>query len=161
MDLNAYFLEIATSHTDLAHCQTTKAYFREFTSARILFDSDFHKNLRFAANNLLISQFNNDSALPVPGNDFKRQHPTGSLYILSRIINNDTESARQKTSEICNDILSKIDYDTRHGILPKDFMVKNYQVHTIGRMADNFFGIVLFIGYSENYSAPYNASKWT
>ncbi len=161
MNLNNYFKNIAVSHTEILHSEENKAFFREYASARIILDTDFHKNLRNCGNNILISQFNDDSQLPVPSNDFGRESPSGTLYILSRIFDNDMDAAKGKAKELRNDIYAKMKYDLQERVLPKSFLISNMSSQTIGRIADNFFGIAIHISFSDKYVAPYTQNKWT
>lgn len=162
MDLNSYFKTLAQEHQDILHVdgEDTKAYFRSYSFSTIMLDNEFHKNLRYAKNNILISQFNDDSALPVPQNDYKRQNPSGSLFILSRIIDTDIDSAQKKAIEIRDDIYSRINRDMREGTILRGFQIENINSQTIGRIADNFFGVLMLFTLSESYNATYDQEKW-
>ena len=162
MDINNYFKNIAISHIDILHTEENKSFFREYSSATIILDSTFHNNLRYAGNNVLISQFNDDSQLPTPASDFNRNSESGSLYVLSRIIDKDTEAARLKAKELRDDILAKIKQDVRNnnGFEPH-FVFDNISSHTIGRIADNFFAIIINFSFSNKFANTYNSEKWT
>lgn len=159
--MNTYFENLAKSNTDFAHGQENKAFFREFSSARIMLDSDFHNNLSFCGKNILISQFNDDSQLPPPQNDFPREQATGAIYILTRIFDNDMEQARIKAIRLRDDIYAKIKKDTQENVFTKGLVFGQMSSQTIGRVADNFFGIVVFMSYNTRYSISYDALKWT
>lgn len=162
MDLNSYFKTIAEEHVDILHNEddTVKAYFRSYSSATILLDNEFHKNLRYSKDNILISQFNNDGGLPLPSNDFPWSEPNGTLFILSRIIDTNIEAAISKAIEIRNDILARYKQDLKDGQIDLNFMISSVQSQSIGRIADNYYGIALFISYSETYKNTYDITKW-
>lgn len=162
MDLNDYFKTLAEEHIDIMHSDAdeSKGYFRSYSSSTIFLDNEFHKNLRWAKDSLIISQFNDDGQLPIPSNDFPWQGPTGTVYILSRIIDTNTEAAMLKAIELRNDIVSRINYDARNGNIAKTFQLTGIQSQSVGRIADNFYGIAVLISYSETYKNPYNADKW-
>jgi hypothetical protein len=162
MELNDYFKTLAEEHVDILHSDAddNKGYFRSYASATILLDNEFHKNLRWVKQNCLISQFNDDGQIPVPSDDFPRQQPNGTLYILSRIIDGNAESARLKAIEIRNDIYARLSFDSRNGLIEKNFQVSAIQSTSIGRVADNFYGLAVFINYNNKFSVPYNVAKW-
>jgi hypothetical protein len=163
MDLNAYFKQLAEEHAEILHSDNaeTKGYFRAFNSSSIFIDGEIKDNLRYLSTNAIISQFNEDSSLPVPSNDYNRQTPSGSLFILSRIKDADIESARAKAIEIRNDIYARLKKDMRDGTILKGFQIESIQSSSIGRIASNLYGIVLFFSFTEHFAAPYNADKWT
>lgn len=162
MDLNNYFKTIATEHIDILHddLADNKGYFRSYSSATILLDNEFHKKLRWVKDNAIISQFNDDAQLPTPDNDFPWQTPSGTLYVLSRIIDSDVETARLKAVEIRNDIISRIKYDAGNNTIYKSLQLSSIQSQSVGRIADNFYCVALFISFNEVYKNPYNANKW-
>lgn len=160
MDLNIYFKQLAIEHQSVLHTEEKKAFFREYASARILLDTDFHKNLRACGNNVIISQFNDDGPLPVPANDFSREEMIGTLYIFSRIIDANMEAARLVTKSLRNDIYSRIKHDMSEQVIERNFVINQMASTTIGRVADNFYGIAINISYSQKFTAPYDAAKW-
>lgn len=160
MDLNNYFKDIAETHTDILHTEEKPSFFREYSSARVLLDNTFHANLRYAGDNVLVAQFNDDGQIPPPQDDFNRDRRSGSLFILSRIKDKDKEAARLKAIEIRNDILAKFYQDARTKLIPKQFVINDIGTTTIGQMADNFFGIMLTFSFSDKYLYAYNSEKW-
>jgi len=163
MDLNSYFEQLAIEHNEIQHTSEKPAFFREYASARILLDTNFHKNLRNCGNNILISQFNDDGNLPVPTNDFNRENPIGTLYIFSRILASEIEDARLTAKGIRDDIYARLKRDMRSqdDIFERGFQIEQISPVTIGRVADNFYGMSLNISYSQKYTAVYDESKWT
>jgi len=160
MDLNDYFKTLAEEHVDILHTDEHKGYFRSYSSSFVLLDNEFNKNLRVLENNVLISQFNQDAQLPTPMDDFARQNPNGTLYILSRIKDVNYENARLKAIELREDIIARLKYEMRNGALAKQFQITAINSQTIGRVADNFYGIALFIAYEEKYESNYDVDKW-
>jgi len=160
MDLNEYFQQLATEHTDIQHTAEKPAFFREYASSRILLDTDFHNNLRNSGDNVLISQFNDDGILPAPMDDFMMEQPTGTLYILCRIKETGKEAARLKAKEIRNDIYARIRREKRQGALLKDFNITSISPVTIGLVASNFYGVAINISYTQRFEASYDAEKW-
>jgi len=160
MDLNNYFKTLAEEHVLIQHSEETPAFFREYASARILLDTDFHKNLRNCSDNILISQFNDDGTLPSPNIDFKRQQLTGTLYIASRIQESDIEAARLVARSIRDDIYARFERDIREETIMKGYVVRAISPFTIGRFADNFYCMALNISYEEKYAPTYNQNVW-
>jgi len=160
MDLNNYFRTLAEEHILIAHTEEKPTFFREYASARILLDTDFHNNLRKAGDNVLVSQFNDDGNLPLPMNDRFRENPIGSVYIFTRIKTEGIEAARLVAKSIRDDIFARIDHDIRENNIQRDFVINQISPVTIGRVADNFFGIVINISYSQRYKPGYDANKW-
>jgi len=162
MDLNAYFKTLAEQHVDILHNddEENKGYFRSFSSSVVLLDNNFHANLRFAKANVLISQFNQDGQIPIPADDFPRPNPDGTLYILSKIIDGYVEAARVKAIEIRDDIVARIKVEMRNNTLAKNFMVESMQSQSIGRIANDYYSIAMFISYTERDTTVYNSEKW-
>jgi len=160
MDINSYFYNLATEHVLLNHSPESKSFFRSYSSATVLLDNEFHKNLRYATNNVLISQFNGDASLPVPSEDFPRQSVNGTLFILSRIADGVSESARIRATGLRDDILARLRKDMREETISRHFQITAIQSQTIGRIADNFYAIALFIAYQDKYIIEYDQNIW-
>jgi hypothetical protein len=96
----------------------------------------------------------------VPSEDFPRQSVNGTLFILSRIADGVSESARIRATGLRDDILARLRKDMREETISRHFQITAIQSQTIGRIADNFYAIALFIAYQDKYIIEYDQNIW-
>lgn len=158
--MNNYFKNIAITHKSILHTEEQPAFFREYSSAKILLsNSDFLVKLRKAKEVVLISQFNGN--IRGSGIDNNTADESGSIFLLQRINVTDyagIDSARINLMEIWNDILSKMKKDIREqNLLLFNF---SWQVTPIGAIGDNYYGIAVIMSYKKKLCATYNSDRW-
>jgi len=168
MNPNDYFKEIAIAHKDIAHTDEAPAYFREYSSANILFGiSDFINKLRYTKSTALISQFNKDGNYFGPNTDQFAKDNTGTIYIIKKVDSKSIGIAYDETYEIWKDILTKIRKDEDEGLFLErkiDFRYKQAYVHSLGMIADGFFGIAIFLScldLQDGSPLVYDPDRWS
>lgn len=158
--MNEYFKKIAETHKEILHTIDYPAYFREYSSSRLLINnSDFLTNLRNARDIILVSQFNGD----MRGNtiDNNSAHETGAIFLLKRVnIGNfeEIDQARDTLDQIWLDILAKIKKNIRESeLLIFDF---DWQKMPLGAIGDNYYGLAIMMSFDRIECANYDVSKW-
>jgi len=160
-DPNEYFKKIAIEHKDIAHTEDAPAFFREYSSIRILFDnSDFLDKMRYAKRFVLVSQFNKDGSITGKTADNKFRVYTGSIFLISRIIDKTIDKAFDDTNEVLEDIISRIEFDMDNENIPLTFRLNDIAIHNIGEIADGYYGIMALLSYFEPTCTEFNAAKW-
>jgi hypothetical protein len=158
---NDYFKKIAISHVDIAHTDDKPAYFREFSSVKILFNnSDFLDKMRYAKRFALVSQFNKDGNYSGPNSDSLFRNYTGAIYLISRIIDKTIDQAFTDTNRVLDDIIAKIGNDMDTEQIPFTFRLNEISVHSLGEIADGYYGLVAFLSYIEPSCNVFDAAKW-
>jgi len=160
-DPNEYFKQIAISHKDIAHTDEEPAYFREYSSIKILFDnSDFLDKMRYAKRFALVSQFNKDGNYTGKTADNKFRIYTGAIYLITRIIDKTIDEAFEATNSVLEDIIARMEYDMDNENIPFTFRLNEIAVHNIGEIADGYYGLTAFMSYLEPACTDYNPEKW-
>jgi len=163
-DANEYFkTEIAEKHKDIAHTEEAPAFFREYSTSKILFDnSDFLSKLRYAKNIALISQFNGEGLLTGANDDSLFYKNTGVIYILKKVFDGNIGAARDKTKEIFKQIIAKMRLDMNPEIrkVPHFFELNNIQIVPVGMIADKYYGLAAFMTFAEPECTEIDADVW-
>ena len=160
---NEYFKQIAISHVDIAHTTDKPAYFREYSAIKILFNnSDFLDNMRYAKRFALVSQFNKEGNFAGINADNKYRNYSGAIYLISRVIDKSIDQAFEDTNSVLEDIIAKMENDIDAEVIPMTFRLNDISVHSLGQIADGYYGLVAFLNYSDFQGAckPYNSDKW-
>jgi hypothetical protein len=167
MDLNLYFKNIAENHKSIRHSEQLPAYFREYSSSKIIFGmSDFLSKMGNAKDVILVSQFNNDGNYAGPNHDTWRKDITGTVYLLKRADSDTIDQANSDVYSIWQDILAKMQVDNDDPDLPLgngEFNFRDFYVYTLGMVADSFFGIAIFMTYkdfSDGACLVYDSDQW-
>jgi len=160
---NEYFKSIAISHKEIQHTTENPAFFREFSSSKILFDnSDFLDKLRYAKQTALVSQFNGDSNTFGRSSDNLSKEYMGVVFIISKITDKNIDAVILKTESIIEDIIAKIQYDSDNEILSPalSFKLTNIHASAVGIIANNYYGHAVFLNYTLPNCVAYNQDKW-
>jgi len=160
----AYFKTIAEKHILIQHNDATNlAFFREFDTSSMLFDnSDFLAKMRKVAKTALVVQFNEDGGVKGSSIDNKFRYKDGAVYLIKKVKvtdYNEIEAARKEMSSIWDDIYSKLQTDIRTFKIPQLFDL-DVSIKSIGMLADSFYGIAIFMSYSENYCYKFKPDNW-
>ena len=157
-----YFKNIAIAHKQILHTDDKPAFFREFSSSRVILDnSDLLQKMRTAADIVMVSQFNGNTNYNDGIDNNARTH-IGSIFLIKKVKVTDydaIEVSREELSVIWEDIYAKIKKDVRTNVL-KIFNV-SAQKTSIGAIADNYYGISVFFSYSEVICHKYSDDVWT
>ncbi len=159
-DPNNYFKNIAISHIDIKHTEEKPAFFREYSSAKILINnSDLLEKMRYASNIILVSQFNGEKKFADTLDNNSKTY-IGSVFLLKKIIKQvDIDVIRNELSNVWEDIFARIKKEIRTGQL-KIGEVEAQQT-PVGAITDNYYGIAVFFSYTEINCHSYNKNKWT
>lgn len=165
MDVNDYFKQLAISHKDILHTEDAPAYFREYSSAKILFgNSDFLTKMRYTKNIALISQFNKDGSYSGTDDDRFRKNNIGTIYLIKKVKANEVDDAFDSTYAVWQDIYTKMVKDEGDEVFGAiNFKFRESYVHSLGMIADGFYGIAVFINYDDFQDGScliYDAEKW-
>ncbi len=164
MDINAYFELLATEHNKIYHTEDAPAFFKEFSTSRIIFDnSDFLAKMRYVKDTALIAQWNEDGGWDGPNHDKRYRYYTGAVILLQRVRDGDITGARSECNSIFEDIISRIEYDSEQGTIPQNvqFYLNETTAHAIGMIADKYYGIMYMMRYRDFASCtPYNPDTW-
>ncbi len=157
-----YFRQIATQNKAIAHNdETNKAFFREFSSAKVLFDnSDFLAKMRDASDTVLVSQFNGEINYDQRIDSGNRTN-VGAIFLLKRVsatYYNAIEDARVALIAIWEDIYAKMKHDIETNVIC--MRSPDVQTNPVGMIGDSYYGISVFISYDEYVNHRYDASKW-
>jgi len=162
-DPNQYFKQIAESHKEIQHTELAPAFFREYSSSKVLFDnSEFLSKMRYVKRIGIVSQFNNDSNFFGPHADAHFKSISGAVYVIMKVIDKDFQEVQNKTKEIINDIFCKLENDSEQGLISQEINIKlnDISFHTLGLIADNYYGAVMFINFFQPFCQTYNPDKW-
>ena len=159
----SFYKECAIHHKEILHTEEKPAFFREFSTAKILFDnSDFLVRMRKANETILVAEFNGDGAIISKNLDQKAREYYGAVFLLEKVKVTDydgIEAARKKLIEIWEDIDALTISKIRKGeIIAFDYRTK---ITSIGQIADSYYGISIFVSYTQGYCPKYNPEKWT
>jgi hypothetical protein len=164
-DINAYLKSLAESHADLLHTESHPAFFKEYSTNRILFDnSDFLNKLRYVKDNALVAQFNLEGGWDGPNQSQIHSFQSGAVFILSRLQpDEDAEAARDRCHRIFKDIKARIAFDIDSEIIPPTVSFDmNMRAHPVGMLADKFYGMMYLFSFDDYADClEYNAGKWT
>lgn len=168
MDPNEYFKGLAISHKDIKHTENKPAYFREYSSANILFGiSDFFPKMGIAGSVSLVSQFNKDGNYEGSNDDSLKKVNTGTIYIIKKVKSNNIDGAFNDTYAIWQDIFTKIKKDEAEGVFnvcEVNFKFGDSRVFALGMIADGYYGIAVFINImdpSDGSVLEYDPDKWS
>ncbi len=158
---NDYFKQLAIEHIDIQHTEDKPAYFREYSTVRILFNnSDFLDKMKYMKRTGLVSQFNNDGGTS-GGHDSKNRIFTGAIYVITRIINKSKDEAQAHCKQIMNDIFARMQHDMEGMTIPITTELNNIKYHSLDEIADGFYGLAGLISYQESAECiVYDSSKW-
>lgn len=158
---NSYFKQLAIEHVDIKHTDEKPAYFREYSSMRILFNnSDFLDQMRYANRTALVSQFNGDGGISGKP-DSKVQTYTGSIYIITRIIDKDKDEAFALTTKILQDIFARMQEDLDNMIIPITMSLNDIKIISLDEIGDGYYGHTAMMAYKESAECiAYDSNKW-
>jgi len=160
-DIISYFKNIATSHKKILHTEQKPAFFREFSSRKVILDnSDLLMNMRNSSDVVLVAQFNGETNYADNIDNNTRTH-IGSIFLIKKVKSTayiTIGEARTELTEVWDDIFAKIKNDIRKNQLP--IFSPSAQTSSIGAIADNYYGISVFFSYSENINHKYSESVW-
>jgi len=156
---NDYFKEIAIHHILLQHTEAKPAFFREFSSSRILIDnSDFLLKMRKSGDNILVSIFNGEKRYAEDIDNNTRIN-TGSILLLKKVKDiTGVDAAREELDGIWEDINAKIKQDIRTSAI--QLFGYSAQAVPIGMIGDSYFGLAFFISYADVYCHFPNTARW-
>jgi len=121
-----FYRQCAIHHKDILHTDEKPAFFREFSSTKILFDnSDFIVRMRKAKKTILVAEFNGDSSIISKNIDAKKREFYGAIFLLQKIKVTDynaIETERKKLIKIWEDI----DALTLHKIRENEIFIQDY-----------------------------------
>lgn len=163
---NDYFKQLAIQHVELQHTEEEPAFFREYSSAKILLHySDFLDNMRYNKRNVLISQFNYESNIGGQNSDSKIDIPTGSIYVIRKKQHeegNETgDEVLKATRQIIEDIVLRLQHDSEQGNFPVSIDMNNIRIVSMGEIADGYWGHTAFIQWLESFECKgYDETKW-
>jgi len=159
-----YFKTIAEKHNLIKHSdESNLAFFREFDTSSIIFEnSDFLTKMRKVAQTALVVQFNEDGGVKGNSIDNKFRYKTGAIFLIKKVKVTDfnsIESTRKEMSSIWDDIYTKLQIDIRNRIIPPLFDL-DVSIKSVGMIADSYYGLAVFMNYSEKYCVKYNPNNW-
>ena len=162
-DPNAYFKQLAIEHVDIKHTEDKPAFFREYSTLKILFNnSDFLDKMKLAKRTGLVSQFNEDGSITGPNADNKIRVFTGAIYIITRIIEKDKGEAFIFTNIILKDIIARMQKDLDENNIPITMKLNDIPIRSLDEVADGYYGHMAMLAYTESAECyEYNADKWT
>jgi len=146
----SYFENLCALHT------AQPQFVREYSTNRILLNhTDLIAKLQGTqAQYYCILQYNRDGAVQGNNNDAMRRYHNAALFFLKRTNRNDytqTEEARAETEQIAADFVTKWLLEEH---LYSAVFEPAYRILAVGPVADNLFGVVIFISYTEKTQAP-------
>lgn len=162
-DINVYLKILAQMHVELQDTEEKPAFFREFSTSKILFDnSDFLNKMRYAKETVMVSQFNGEGRISGPNEDSLADSNSGAIYILTRANKSNMDEAQLKCKTILKDMVARIVHDKEQNLIPENV---NFDLagefNNIGMIADSYYGVVLFLSYVDySLCLQYNSDKW-
>lgn len=164
-DIVTYFKNIAISHVDLAHTDENPAFFREYSSARVVFEtSDFFKDQASHGEKIMILQSNDDGGTTGPHADSNLMNRNFAVWLLTKVEHNnftEVDTAKAELQELFDDIYTKIRKDRNEETIPRQLNKNNIQLNSIGPIGDSYYGKVAFFSITnEEYLVSYNPEKW-
>jgi hypothetical protein len=163
-DIITYFKNIAQKHYLITHNeQNNPAFFREFDTSSILFEnSDFLVKMRKVAKTAMVVQFNEDGGVRGSSIDNKFRYKTGAVFLIKKVKvadYNEIENVRKEMSSIWDDIYTKLQMDIRTGAIPPPFDL-DVSIKSVGMIGDSYYGLAIFMNYSEKYCVKFNPNNW-